>query len=95
MPLARHDMLMVIQAAYPNYVSTHMPLARHDEVRVVFINGVRVSTHMPLARHDLHIYLDSILTNVSTHMPLARHDKTGTVRISRSRGFYSHASCEA
>ena len=34
------------------FVSTHMPLARHD--RILFIrNGIiLVSTHMPLARHD-------------------------------------------
>ena len=34
------------------YVSTHMPLARHDMVFYTRVAYVRVSTHMPLARHD-------------------------------------------
>ena len=33
-------------------VSTHMPLARHDEYRAFKRDTVCVSTHMPLARHD-------------------------------------------
>ena len=56
------------------FVSTHMPLARHDISRWHVMRTRKVSTHMPLARHDicrLNIYL---LRMVSTHMPLARHD---------------------
>ena len=33
-------------------VSTHMPLARHDNLFRVGRGENRVSTHMPLARHD-------------------------------------------
>ena len=36
------------------YVSTHMPLARHDVTVVHPLRQVTVSTHMPLARHDLY-----------------------------------------
>ena len=34
------------------YVSTHMPLARHDFLFFHTFLNLRVSTHMPLARHD-------------------------------------------
>ena len=34
------------------YVSTHMPLARHDQPLGSGYTLTRVSTHMPLARHD-------------------------------------------
>ena len=34
------------------YVSTHMPLARHDRKFPVNEPATEVSTHMPLARHD-------------------------------------------
>ena len=34
------------------WVSTHMPLARHDAGYLHFILKHPVSTHMPLARHD-------------------------------------------
>ena len=33
-------------------VSTHMPLARHDEEFDILKGIGLVSTHMPLARHD-------------------------------------------
>ena len=33
-------------------VSTHMPLARHDQIACSRCGRVDVSTHMPLARHD-------------------------------------------
>ena len=35
------------------YVSTHMPLARHDEASSQLNSREFVSTHMPLARHDI------------------------------------------
>ena len=33
-------------------VSTHMPLARHDEMFMTAFEDLDVSTHMPLTRHD-------------------------------------------
>ena len=52
MPLARHDQhrLQMLNVVY--YVSTHMPLARHDRVMIGSSMMSAVSTHMPLARHD-------------------------------------------
>ena len=38
--------------AYNFYVSTHMPLARHDADDQEHWFSCTVSTHMPLARHD-------------------------------------------
>ena len=42
---------------YTNYtqdwISTHMPLARHDFSPLLFLKSIEISTHMPLARHDL------------------------------------------
>ena len=46
---------MTIHTSIPfgnHYVSTHMPLARHDVQGVGEYHGTPVSTHMPLARHD-------------------------------------------
>ena len=56
-------------------ISTHMPLARHDDIFQGIIEApVKISTHMPLARHDnIKDELDKI-AEISTHMPLARHD---------------------
>ena len=34
------------------FVSTHMPLARHDRLAGIVPAEDAVSTHMPLARHD-------------------------------------------
>ena len=34
-------------------ISTHMPLARHDEASAENGPIMEISTHMPLARHDL------------------------------------------
>ena len=76
-------------------VSTHMPLARHDNYDTLATVDQLVSTHMPLARHDRATRTISIVCGVSTHMPLARHDTTsGTILYTVLR-FYSHASCEA
>ena len=63
-------------------VSTHMPLARHDDrptnaLIVVYV----VSTHMPLARHDERKVPGRPCADVSTHMPLARHDPCGCARL--------------
>ena len=56
------------------YVSTHMPLARHDDMSVREIREFKVSTHMPLARHDEMFMTAFEDLDVSTHMPLTRHD---------------------
>ena len=56
------------------WISTHMPLARHDlnvSLETLFTN---ISTHMPLARHDLGLAIGLCQIGISTHMPLARHD---------------------
>ena len=55
-------------------VSTHMPLARHDDKFNGTVEQWKVSTHMPLARHDGVRPVMYCHINVSTHMPLARHD---------------------
>ena len=58
-----------------NWVSTHMPLARHDSHKLPLNAITAVSTHMPLARHDfLGLAIGLCQIGVSTHMPLARHD---------------------
>ena len=44
--------LYAIYDSYNHFVSTHMPLARHDDRRYYDIKHGEVSTHMPLARHD-------------------------------------------
>ena len=50
------------------YVSTHMPLARHDFSLQSPYGNIHVSTHMPLARHDavgrrsLHMRAEFLLT---------------------------------
>ena len=52
MPLARHD-TATDSIAYDIFVvSTHMPLARHDDEIKAAVSYWKVSTHMPLARHD-------------------------------------------
>ena len=57
------------------WVSTHMPLARHDWcISILYVAPCPVSTHMPLARHDQADYRTENTDSVSTHMPLARHD---------------------
>ena len=33
-------------------ISTHMPLARHDDGVKRLLRDAQISTHMPLARHD-------------------------------------------
>ena len=76
-------------------VSTHMPLARHDDAAPAFLNMLAVSTHMPLARHDVTWLLDFViweflLTCLLRGMTTLAHSK----RIV-SFCFYSHASCEA
>ena len=43
---------MEFDAAGAGKVSTHMPLARHDDFSDVNMIIFDVSTHMPLARHD-------------------------------------------
>ena len=74
MPLARHDILFT-NMVNSSEVSTHMPLARHDGEKHLYIFGKSiVSTHMPLARHDPLFSLTIPVFVVSTHMPLARHD---------------------
>ena len=41
------------------FVSTHMPLARHDMNTDEVKEFLEVSTHMPLARHDVdHIFMN-------------------------------------
>ena len=76
-------------------VSTHMPLARHDDLVGQFPAMVSVSTHMPLARHDSDDVETNISKIVSTHMPLARHDMEKIYQLDIELSFYSHASCEA
>ena len=58
------------------FVSTHMPLARHDQILSTANKFIVVSTHMPLARHDCITPDILAQLGVSTHMPLARHDST-------------------
>ena len=77
------------------FVSTHMPLARHDIVSRFHSRVFPVSTHMPLARHDACTVSEPKNLKVSTHMPLARHDRLGDDLTFDDAGFYSHASCEA
>ncbi len=72
-----------------------MPLARHDGNGLNADIWQKVSTHMPLARHDKMSFWTMAASGVSTHMPLARHDKIYVELIKDSKGFYSHASCEA
>ena len=38
------------------WISTHMPLARHDSTRPRYIAQPSISTHMPLARHDCSMF---------------------------------------
>ena len=76
-------------------VSTHMPLARHDQQpRGKGCAGKGVSTHMPLARHDggkndIYMIARFLLTCLLRGMTYTC--KSGTTVWS----FYSHASCEA
>ena len=70
---------MTGQTAPPNsdcYISTHMPLARHDGVNKMAQVNSDISTHMPLARHDDKFNGTVEQWRISTHMPLARHDKS-------------------
>ena len=78
--LLRGMTLLPIYMIYPLMVSTHMPLARHDEEMQTQTKTILVSTHMPLARHDNSYDGMNAFLSVSTHMPLARHDAAGTKR---------------
>ena len=59
-----------------DFISTHMPLARHDSHPVQRTDSLVISTHMPLARHDGNNHLLYGTLEISTHMPLARHDNS-------------------
>ena len=77
-------------------ISTHMPLARHDDQKHSNQKKQEISTHMPLARHDrMELFHFSLIPLISTHMPLARHDESHHIRQTPDHDFYSHASCEA
>ena len=80
---------------YHNKISTHMPLARHDDTTHINFPSTNISTHMPLARHDGRGGAPLLDWEISTHMPLARHDEVQNSNLIAVRDFYSHASCEA
>ena len=77
------------------WISTHMPLARHDWSRDSLKIHKHISTHMPLARHDGFFQNIQPSHEISTHMPLARHDLDAPGSGQGGEDFYSHASCEA
>ena len=63
-----------------------MPLAEHDEYRLLKADDTYVSIHVPLAEHDCLVQSVTPGADVSIHVPLAEHD-AGTAsffwRISR------------
>ena len=75
MPLARHDSI-VKRFFDSNYVSTHMPLARHDADAgtVVQCDFKFLLTCLLRGMTRWRLSWDA-RSFVSTHMPLARHDQ--------------------
>ena len=72
-------------------ISTHMPLARHDQYIVMRKSIISISTHMPLARHDWNALRSTRCIDViSTHMPLARHDVSGQFEDIPISGISTH-----
>ena len=73
-----------------------MPLARHDISGAELVSAIAGFLLTCLLR-GMTLNSDEVNANndVSTHMPLARHDALIRSIIGASKGFYSHASCEA
>ena len=87
--------ILLSQSVFATYVSTHMPLARHDFLMSYHLWNILVSTHMPLARHDYNGFpiMFDYLSFYSHASCEAWQD--GKEHILGVFGFYSHASCEA
>ena len=65
---------------YEQFVSTHMPLARHDvSKRIRNLDRTFLLTCLGMTRRPRAI---NVSFTVSTHMPLARHDSgTGNFEV--------------
>ena len=87
MPLARHDIYAHLRVRH-RQVSTHMPLARHDETRKQDCERIRLFLLTCLLRGMTISFPNSqLLHYVSTHMPLARHDKNALYSYGDKRKF--------
>ena len=93
--LLRGMTLPSVMVYIPKFISTPMPLARHDIICIILSPTPAISTPMPLARHDVKRIAIYHLCWISTPMPLARHDSFLPHIAVHFGYFYSHASCEA
>ena len=88
--LLRGMTLYSCRVTYLSSISTHMPLARHDDMKHCYYTGLPISTHMPLARHDGFFELKFLFKIISTHMPLARHDENGGTLLGQPQTISTH-----
>ena len=74
MPLARHDTKATKDKIDAIYVSTHMPLARHDAAIPEAASAPAFLLTCLLRGMTIASASWNSMPPVSTHMPLARHD---------------------